>query len=750
MNGNKILTFLDVSFKDKLKQINFSLKKGNDLIIYSSDDSLPFAFKELLILKNKNYNGSIFVGDKLLKKNNKDFLLDTKILSVFSRKNNTSYYSKCLYDVLKFSFINNNYTFEIFNDFLKDWKSVSEEYEYDIKQDEISDLIKFTNLKIKYFEEFLNSEYLKNFFKNQSKIINDIENYLEIKINFLKKILNVNTIFEIKKYENYLKYQNKFRNNEGKIHELKIKSLEIKEKIDNFSETSDYNKIVNKKTSIIQDLTKNISKLKKILSNGYDNYEFYKFLVKNFNSKIVLAKKELKNEYKNKNQEAIYKAKVNLLVKIKTKKIFKKYKKYYKYIGNNLLNRFYVSLSKFEYKMFNDVYFLFKRKKHLNSRSYNFFSFENSFKNDKTHIFNIIKYKNQKNYNDLNEKLKTLSLKLSKAKRINTNNFSKKINNYTLLNLKNQFYKYNADYNWAKNQNNEKIKKQIEENTKIIFEIEKKLVNYMYKATKLDKELFLNIKKDYNFLSEEKQRDIEQKIKNIKNLTQLQSTIYKFYDFIYDNHLDEENTIIKIIYKKEMKDLLNKINLSTEKLWQSYSEFTLEEKINLEIAKYSLYKPKISLLNLELTLFDETYIDKLIELKDPNSSLIIFSQHFIDAKKIKNYLFIEKGKIIESSFDNNNLKFESKFAQSFVQNKEFNLNLLYTITDKEYEEIYKSRKNTKINNSTIYTSESDLVLLNVTYERNSELNDKNDNDIINIDDELIIDKTLVKEINENN
>ncbi|VEU59615.1 hypothetical protein [Mesomycoplasma neurolyticum] len=741
MQQNKIISFLDVSFKKQFKQISFSLKKGEDLIIYSSDDSIPYAFKELLILKKRNYDGLINIGGQFLEKNNKDFFLNTKVLSIFSKKNKQNYYSELLYDVLKFSFINNNFIFNIFNDFMKDWKEVSFEYGFDIKKGEIENLKNFNLQKISIYKIFLNSFKFKKIQNLSNHSIEDINNYLDFKISFLKKILNLNSIFEINKFENYLKFQKKFRNKEGQIHELKLKAINLKTQIKNFANTSDYNQALHKKNKIIAELLEKQNKIKNILSKGYDNYVFYNFLLKNFKSKIKLAKKELNEEKKNKNQDSIYKAKVNLLVKIKSKKIFQKYKKYYKFIDNNLLHKFYLSLNNFEYKMFNEIFFFFKRKKHLNFKQYNFVYSEQNFKNDRTHIFNIIKYKNEQNAKELTEKLKIISNVLIKNKRVNINNLSKKTNKFQELYLKNEYYKFNADYKWLKEKNEENLQKQIADESSNILILEKELINYMYNSAKIDKNLFVYIKKQFNLITQSEKEKIEAKISTIKKLTQLQSTIYKINDFIYNKHLDEDNIITKIIYKKEMKDLLSKINIPLKKLWEPFDTLTQEEKINIDFAKYNFYEPEITLVDLEKTLFDQKYVDKLLDFKKPNTSLIIFSNKLINTKKINNFLFIEKGKIIESSFNNSSLIFDTRFAKNFVETNELNLNFLYTINDKNYEEIYNGKKNIEIKNSVVYTSENELILLDATYNDKNNLKNTKLTQIIYLDNVPIIDKT---------
>ncbi|MBN3535060.1 hypothetical protein [Mycoplasma procyoni] len=739
MNEKTILSFTDVSFNNDLKNISFELKRGDDLLIYSSNPNISSAFRDLLVFKNKKYTGTIVVGNSLLQKKSKDFFIPEKVLTVFSNKYKTHYYDKTLFEVLKYSFNTNDHIFKLVNDFRKDWKEVSDEYSFYIKEEEQKYILSKYQKQIEIYELFLGlEEFAKISSPNFecSKNLEFIDSYLDLRIQSLNESLNNITNNEIKQLNIYLEFQNKYRKQEGWIQDLKSNYTEAKKEVENFCNTSEFQINFLSRQEKIDKLEKELQEQKDFLKHGTLTNGIFDSLIKTLKDKWKNAVAERKMLSKKHNQEEYSKAKVNAWVKRKSYSFFKSQKRNFKYISANSLRLIYFALIDFEYQVFHSVFFDFKRgKRHT--------------WHDEISIFESIKGKRfsiQKIKKDNEEKLKLSKSLINKIKKELSHLKKEKIEgskaiDETERNIKiNQFWEKQAEYIWVKEHKTSEIDIDNSKETDL-YELEQKIISYIIKITKIDRSIYGLLESDKKgkiVLSD----SLKTKIKTMMFLSKQSYAIYHPISFIYTSDFDDNKIIKNIIIKNELYNFLEKINIHYEKLWQPYKELTQAEKIKIDIAKLKLYEPAIAVIDLDKTLFDGSYIDELIKWKSPNTSLILFANKPINSS-VNNIIFIDKGKILESTFANKKMSFESEYAKEFMETGNFNSDYKNRITLLDYEEIYNVRKNIQINNSIVYFSENELAVSKIKQRKEVE-KEVQETNFIEIQDTIIIDLTEKK------
>ncbi|UWD34257.1 hypothetical protein [Mesomycoplasma molare] len=740
MEKNKILSLLDVNFKNKLKNISLDINRGEDVLIFSSDPELHFTFVDLLIFKNKKYSGVIKIGKSFLKKKNSDFWIPEKVLNIFSNKNKKYYFEKPLFEVMKRSLETNEFNYKLMNDFRKDWKEVSEEYHFYIKEEEEKFSTKLYEHQILIFQNFFNSINYEKLYSefNKNKIqIELIDDYIDKRIKMLNLSLNNITFYEIEKYKVYLKYQEKFRKQEGQLQNLK-KELEIAEnEVKNFENTSEFNLHLETIKKEYKNLSQQLNEKEKLFKYGFWKDGFYTLVCKSLKLKIKEVKKELKIAFKSKNKDNVLKAKILLWIRKKTYSLFKKNKKDFKYLTFSYIKGFYQTIKDFETEFFNDVFFDFKRNKKIqwNNQLLKIEQFH-----EKKFTLNKLRILNEKRKKEIQEEILILKAELAEKQKTKIEG-SKSLDEVDKHKKIDIYWEKQANYIWEKDKNIKSLTEIIDLKTQNNNKLEEIIIQNIIKVTRLDKFIFKLLKKKYakKFkITKEKQN----KIKSLMLLARHAYAIYHPLSFVYTKNFEDNKIIQNVIIKNELFNFLKNIKIDVNKLWIPFSDLKESDKIKIDIGKLKLYSPEIVLVNLNKTIFGSEYIDELVRNKDKNTSLLIFSNNHLESQEINNFIFIEKGKIIESTFGNKNREFESLYAQNFMESKSFNLSLLDKISPFEYEEIYFSRKNTKINHSDVYIYDSDLKLSEVINSRkNNQKTQKEYNYNIDLEDTVIIDLT---------
>ncbi|WGI36777.1 hypothetical protein [Mesomycoplasma lagogenitalium] len=732
-----ILSLIDVSFKDKLRNVNLEIKRGESIIIFSSDSSLPYSFRDLLVFKNKKYSGVIKIGNSFLKRKSSDFFVNEKVLSIFSDNRKNHYFDKPLFEVMKYSLETNEHNFKLIQDFRKDWKEISEEYEFYIKENEEKFTSSLFLKQIKIYDEFLNSIDEKEIFTQKGKKIDFqiLNNYLDKRIAMLNKSLSTISYYEVKKYNSYLDFQRKYRNHEGKLQNLKTDYKKVEKEVFNFANTSEFNIENDKKGKILFDINAEIKKELDFLKYGNFSNGFYKLLIKALKLKIIRSRKELKLARKTKKIDDINKAKINYWVKTETYKLFKKNRKHFKYIDDKNLKGLYKTIQDFEISYYNEVFFDFKRGKKIH---WNESLKKIDSSKEKRYSLRRIKEMNQMKIEETKEKINNLYRELEKNKKIKVLG-SKEIDKSAKNIKENDLLEKKADYFWEINQSNSSLTDSITINVQNNKKLEQQIIKRVLQSMKIDRHLFSLLQKNKQKLNKIP-AEIKKKIEEVKNLDFHAFEIYHPLSFVYTKDFDENSLIQKVIIKNELFAFLESINMNSDKLWIPYSQLSLKDRIKIDIAKLKLYSPDVVIVDLRRTIFDHSYIDEMIKYKDEKTTLLIFSDKYFKSS-VNNYIFIEKGKIIEQALNNRNLIFETEYAKKFMEDKKFHLEILEKISLMDYEEIYNSRKSYKINNSLVYTSENDVAMLKLIDESKENQDEfvLEKNDVLDIEDTVIID-----------
>ncbi|MGZ9414150.1 hypothetical protein [Mycoplasma sp. 5370] len=738
---NKIISLLDVTYEDKLKNLNLEINKGEDVLIFSSNKKIPFCFKELLVFKNKNYSGVIKIGKNFLKKNFKDFWIPEKVLSIFSNKNKNHYFDKPLFEIMKYSFNTNEYDFKLMRDFRKDWKEVSDEYHFFIKEEEEKISYDLFETQIKIFDQFFKKinykEFLQKLEQNNFNL-SELNDYLDKRIDMLNTSLNNITYYEIKKFNVYEKYRDKYRKNEGKLQNLRTE-FEIAEKeVESFEHSSEFEIASHNHFQEINQLKAELKKRNEFLKNGFLKNGIYYLLIKSLKLKIKETKKDLKEAYKSANKEQIVKAKINYWIKRKTLYIFKHNKKHLKYVKPSVVKGFYNTIKEFEIEFFNNLFFDFKRGKTI--------KLDNQLEiieeyHEKKFTLNKIKILNEKKLLDTLIEKKELKKEINFLKKA-TIEGSKEIDQVEKHKKTNVLWEKKANYVWEKEKNENLLANSIEIKMQNNSKLEQEIINNIIAITKIDRFLFSFLKRK-NENSNEVELEIFKKIKNVIFLNDHFYVIYHPISFLYTNDFEDNEIIQNVIIKNELYNFLKSINIGIDKLWIPYSDLTQEEKIKIDIGKLKLYSPEVALVDLNKTIFNKTYVDQLVANKNPNTSLIIFASDFVETKHIKNFVFIEKSRIIECSFNNIKKEFESEFAKKFYKFKSFDFSIIDKISEHEYDELYSSRRYFKSNRSEIYISDNELISSKILSHRQKPKKTPN---FVKLEDTVIIDYTEEKSL----
>lgn len=738
MDKNKnSLVFFDVIYKNIFKSISFSLPKGEDLVIYTSNPNVGSALRSLLVYKNNDYNGLIYLGDNLLTKKHSDFYLKDKALTVFADKNKNHYFKKLLFQVLKYSLKTNDFLLQLQQDFRKDWKEISDEYGHLIKEKEIDLTNEMLISQEDIYINFFSNIEIDKLNKNLTEILNSsqwekyIEIYIEKRIEMLNESLNLLTDFELEKINHYFYYQEKFRNKEKTTLVLKEEYKKVEKQFRNLENTSEFAIAMQNKNESLKKLKIDLTNIDNSIKKGTLNKILFNHLKKSLWNKIKLAKKEIK---KFKDISSRDQARLNYWIKWKTYKYFIENKKIILFLSEKDALKLYKELQEYETTIFSDIYFLITQEK----RHFNLFKYSKILKK---YFFNIDLYKkkSENQIKNLNEqKLEILEkIKIKKEEKING---SKKVSQILKNETQNSLWEKKAEYFWELKIQKEKMALQIKDFDKTRKILEKNLLNKIYEATKLDNLIFQHVKKvkigNWKII-------IEEKIQEINYLSQVANSVYKPSTYLYTKDLEENNHIFDILLKDAIYKFVKKEKIDVKKLWKPYDSLSEEERIKIDIAKVSLYRPKIVILDFNKTIFDKKYLKEIIKKKHPETSLIIISNEKINLS-LNNYIFIEKGKIIEQNFKTKIQKFETKYAKEFIKTGKLNLNLISQITDFDFIELFKERKNIVLGvGKNIYSSHNELAVAKLESKFKEETLEFDENlseeDYISIDDAIIID-----------
>ncbi|WP_434333911.1 hypothetical protein V2P38_00060 [Mesomycoplasma hyorhinis] len=645
------LFFFQINNKN-FDHFTFNFLKGEDTLIYSSDEQLWNKFKQILT-KSVNYNGIIFNDGEILDnlKNKNKFYFN------FLSKNDFEKYK----DYSIFNFLKQRFAAETNSECLKQKYILEKKYlqekhiNFELAFFEQQNYSKLLNLIIEKLDKeidessFSESNFLyvlkkiwiliwqfkSSYFQYYQEKIDDLIKFEKPYLNFISKLdknlVSLNSVVDIYYLEHY-KHNNilKNPNNNELDNELESKALKYRF------------------------ISKWIKK-KKVLKKKNTIYYFLK--------KLIIS------DIKEASQDARFDK--NKLIKvyfILNKKFLKLWK--YKFIFNSKnsfdLITFYDYWYSWLHTNFAKIVDNPKSDKTRWVKSFFNVNFKTSYWSYKTFLANLLDKFSQ--WKIKNKEKRELENQIAKQKEEIREKFQ---NSHTYWTYLNSLYEQKSTQNWIKDSiiKNFKLHSSIrEENEDKLKRIKKILFELVKKHT----DTFADLEFINSFCKET--------FENIQN-REIKSS--------HKNNILNNKYFYNFILEKEIISFCEKNNFNHGVLFKKYKELNEEQKINLECSISQWFHYEFYFLNTSNFYFEpNSFIDHFLRFKKQNQSLIIFSNKFLRPQFL-NFLFIEKNKIIES-FVNNDYKpeFETTFANYFFNHHDFDLDLLKDLPTKKYDEFY--------------------------------------------------------------
>lgn len=656
MKSNDELKKLGLFFfqinNENFDHFTFNFLKGEDTLIYSSDQRLWSKFKQILI-KNNEYQGIIFSDGEVLNKqiNKNKFYFD------FLTKSEYDDYK----DLSVFNFLRQRFLTRTNSEYLKEKISIERKFLQE----------KHFNFELAFFEQ-----------QNYSKLLNLILEKLEKEFED-QKMSESDFLYNLKKIW-ILIWQ--FKSSYYKYYQDKLDNLSKLEKpYLNFISKLDKNVVALNSVIDIYYLEhykrKNQEKQSNsqkqpifVKTNSFFSYFLKKKLKKNkgFNgnkSIFYLLKKLLKNDIKEATKD--FKIKKDKLIKIfiiLNKKFLRLWKRKFIFASKNSYDSvlFYdywfgwlhMNFAKIVDDVNSDKSYWVKKFFNLHFKATSF-----KYKDIFSNLFNkIFEYKNKRKEIYYSKK-EVLEQKEEIRKK-----FEDSRTYWTYLN---SLYEQKSAQNWIQNSiiKNNKLHRTIKEENKAKL---KQIYKIIFDFLSQNSSNFADFEATNSFFKitfeSIQNKDIKSSLKNEK-------LDYKsFFNFILE---------------KEIISFCEKNNLNHGVLFKKYKDLNQEQKVNLELAISEWFNFDFYFLNSDELYFEPNFfIDNFLKTKKQNQSLIIFSSKFLKPQFL-NFLFIEKNKIIESLL-NTNYKpiFSTTFANYFFKHHNFDLDLLKELPTKKYNEFY--------------------------------------------------------------